>query len=160
MAVSLERQARNKVGHLNRVLGAMISIHQLIAREKDHVKLLKGICHQFIESRGYHDAWVALLDSRNKLRLVAQSGLGEFFPPIVERLKRGELTNCAQMALAVRKPVVCVDQSPVCDGCPTATPSTRGAWSWNRPSTAPATPTRQPSSISFPTGCSSFHSPI
>jgi PAS domain S-box-containing protein len=118
MAVSLERQARNKVGHLNRVLGAMISIHQLIAREKDHISLLKGICHQFTESRGYHDAWVALLDSRNKLRLVAQSGLGEFYSPVLERLKRGELTNCAKMALAEQRTVMCIEGSPVCDGCP------------------------------------------
>jgi PAS domain S-box-containing protein len=117
MVVSSERQARKKIEHLNRVLGAMISIHQLIARETDAVKLLKGICLQFIESRGYHDAWVALLDKQNRLKLVAQSGLGEYFPPIIERLKRGELTNCAQMALTVQEAVVCVDRASVCVGC-------------------------------------------
>jgi two-component system sensor histidine kinase DegS len=118
MDATRDKQSWKKVEHLNRVLNAMISIHQLIAREKDNIKLLQGVCQQFVDSRGYHDAWIALLDGSNKLKLVAQSGLGKFLPPVSERIKSGQLTNCLQMALSNPHAVLCVDRESVCVGCP------------------------------------------
>jgi len=90
------RQAEERIKHLNLVLYAIRSVNQLIAREKDRDRLLKGACDRLIETRGYYNAWIALLDESGGLVATAEAGLGEgAFLPLLERLKR-ELTACGR----------------------------------------------------------------
>jgi len=117
--VECERQqAEERVEHLNAVLRAIRNVNQLMTREKDRDSLLRGICDRLIETRGYHHVWIALLDDSGKLMACAESGMGEGFNPVLERLMRGELTACGRRAL--NQPDVVVIEDPVftCTDCP------------------------------------------
>jgi len=104
--------------HLNLVLRAIRNVNQLITREKDHDRLLQGACDTLVETRGYHNAWVVLLDEKGELVTAAEAGLGKDFSPVVEQLKHGELTECGRRALA--QPGVAVTEDPLstCADCP------------------------------------------
>jgi len=92
--------------------------NQLIVGERDRDHLIQRICDQVIETRGYHNARIVLLDERGRLVTTAESGLGEEFLPIVRKLERGEFTKCMEKAL--RQPGVVVTKEPhfACTECP------------------------------------------
>jgi PAS domain S-box-containing protein len=116
--ITERRRAEEKIEHLNLVLHAIRNVNQLITRERDRARLLQGACETLIATRGYHSAWVALLDDSEGLVTTAEAGLGEDFLPLVERLKRGGLTDCGQRALKQSGGVVTEDPSSTCTGCP------------------------------------------
>ncbi len=131
-------QAEAQVKHLNRVLRAIRNVNQLIVKEKDRARLIQGACDDLVETRGYHNAWIALVGNSASQSpqkagkadvegpvlstvegpLTAEAGLGETFAPLRERLQRGVLTDCGQRALA--QPGVVIIQDPVsaCPDCP------------------------------------------
>jgi len=104
--------------HLNRVIRAIRNVNQLIVREKNPERLIQGACDNLIETRGFFYAWIALLDENEKLTATAEAGLGEDFLTMAERLKRGELPECAKRALANPDVVVIKDPSSICLDCP------------------------------------------
>ena len=112
------KQAEERIRHLNTVLHAIRNVNQLITKEKDREKLLKGSCDNLVETRGYSNAWIALLDESGKLVAHAECGLGKSFLPMVERLKRGELTACGQRVLKQSEVVVTEDPVSTCTDCP------------------------------------------
>lgn len=114
------KRAEVRIEHLNAVLRAIRNVNQLITREKDRDRLLKAICHSLIETRGYSNAWIALTDESGALVTAVEAGLGEDFLPMLERLKRGELTECAQKTLRETEVVVVEDPYSICIGCPLA----------------------------------------
>ena len=122
------KQAEELIKHLNLVLRAIRGVNQLIIREKELDRLLQGVCDILIETRGYHNAWIALLGESGKFITSAEAGLGEDFLPMVERLKRGDLPACAQKALKQSETVVIEDPPSTCTDCPlTEKYSGRGA---------------------------------
>ena len=113
--------------HLNAGLRAVRNVSQLIAKEKDRDKLLKGVCESLIETRGCHSAWIALLDECGGLVTTAEAGLGKDFLPMVERLKRGDLVAClpvrqtgGRRVLRQSEVVVTKDRVSTCADCPLA----------------------------------------
>ena len=114
------KRAKKGIEHLNLVLRAIRKVNQLIVTEKDRNRLIKGICDNLIENRGYYNAWVALLDESGSLMTTAESGLGKKFLPMVEQLKRGKLTACAQRALVESAAVVTSEPASTCADCPLA----------------------------------------
>ncbi|MCL0058184.1 PAS domain S-box protein [Dehalococcoidia bacterium] len=60
--VTERKQAERRIEHLNLVLRAIRNVNQLITREKDRDRLLKGASETLIETRGYHHAWIAIFD--------------------------------------------------------------------------------------------------
>ena len=112
--------AEEKVEHLNLILSAIRNVRQLINREKDRDKLLKDICDSLVETRGYFNAWIALLDETGGLMTSAEAGLGKHFLPMVERLKSGELTDCGRRAMSQSEVLVTKDPSSSCANCPLA----------------------------------------
>jgi len=116
--LELERMQREKrIRHINAVLRAIYSVNRLITREKDQDKLLKGVCKGLIEAPGYYNAWIALLDKSGGLVATAEAGLGKDFLPMIERLKRGELTDCCQRAMRQSDIVVTKDPLSICADC-------------------------------------------
>jgi len=113
-------RAEEKIEHLNAVLRAIRNVNQLIARESDRDRLLQGACDNLIETRGYHNAWIALLDETGRLVTSAEAGLGDGFLPLIERLKRGELTTCGRRAMAQSEVEVTEDPFSACADCPLA----------------------------------------
>ena len=114
------KQAEAEMQRLNLVLRAIQSVNKLIIQEKDRKKLLKGICDSLVETRGYYNAWVALLSKSRKLTMAAEAGLGETFAPLVEQLKRGDLTSCAEATLVESGTFVTGDPASNCINCPLA----------------------------------------
>jgi PAS domain S-box-containing protein len=112
------RRMEERTKHLNLVLRAIRKVNQLITKEKDRDRLLKGVCSTLTETRGYYNAWIALFDGNGRLLDWAESGLGSDFLPLVELLKKGELPRCTQTTLG--QPGVVAIQDPVsaCGDCP------------------------------------------
>ena len=82
--------------------------------------MLQSACDNLVETRGYHSAWIALLDEAGGLMTTAEAGLGEPFLPLVEQLKRGGLTACGRRALSQPGAVVTEDPLSTCTDCPLA----------------------------------------
>jgi PAS domain S-box-containing protein len=115
--VTERKRAEERIEHLNLVLRAIRSVNQLIARERDRDRLLQGACDNLIETRGYHNAWIALIDETGGLVMTAEAGLGKEFLPVVEQLKRGELTDCARRALGQAGVLAIEDPLSTCTDC-------------------------------------------
>ena len=120
VAMLSERNAKaeNKFKHLNVMLRAIRKVNQLIIKEKDHRKLLKGACDNLVETRGYYTAWIALLDESGVLVTAAESGLGEKFSRLLEILKRGDLMKCCREALGRSSVLAIANPVDACDDCP------------------------------------------
>ncbi len=126
LEIAEHKRAEERVEHLNAVLRAIRNVNQLITRERDRDRLLQGACDNLIETRGYFNAWIALLDGSGGpvsdkvkgLVTTAEAGWGEDFLPLVEQLKRGEVPDCARRALR-QSGVVATEAPPfTCTGCP------------------------------------------
>jgi len=116
--VTERKHLEKRIKHLNRVLLAIRNVNQLITKEKDSDRLLQGACDSLIETRGYHSAWVAVLDESAKAVKTAEAGLGDAFLSLLQRLKRGKLPVCGQRALGQLEVVVTEDVLSACADCP------------------------------------------
>ncbi len=118
MDITERKRMEEQIQHLNLILQAIRNVSQLIAREKDRDRLLEGICESLTETRGYHSAWIALFDESGGYVTSAEAGLSRGFLPMMKRLKRGELPDCAQRALEQADIVVIDNLLSNCTGCP------------------------------------------
>ena len=65
--ITERKLAEAELEHLNLVLRAIRNVNQLITREKDRGRLVQRTCDLLIETRGYYNAWIALLDEKGRL---------------------------------------------------------------------------------------------
>jgi len=107
---------RERVDHLNLLLYAIRNVNQIIVKEKNREQLLSKACDQLVETRDYFSAWAAVLAPSKKLEFAVESGLGEAFAPILERLQRGEIPACAREAMDSPEVVVIPDPEGDCTG--------------------------------------------
>jgi len=114
------RWARERIAHLNAVLRAIRNVNQLITHETDRDRLLNRACELLVETPGYGDAWIVLLDAAGGVVTTAGAGLGDAFEQIADRLRRGELPACVRRATAQTGVVAVEDPSVTCAGCPLA----------------------------------------
>ena len=113
-------KAQAKTAHLNAVLRAIRNVNQLMVKEDDQDRMIERACKLLIETRGYHSAWIALVDEDRGFLTAAEAGLGESFAPVVEMLKRGESTRCGKRAIEQSGIVVVDDVAAECADCPIA----------------------------------------
>ena len=116
--ITERKRAEVYIQHINTVLRAVRNINQLITRERDTQKLIRRSCELLTEGRGYYNAWIALFDESGKLARHAESGLGEGFLSMVEKMRRGELTECTRKALGQPEVVPTEDPTSTCIDCP------------------------------------------
>jgi PAS domain S-box-containing protein len=109
---------KSRAERLNLVLRSIRNVNQLLVKEKDRAKLIQGICDIFINNRGYHNAWIILLDETGRPVLTAEAGLGRKFSLIAEQLKRSAMTQCARAALCQSGVVLTEDPVSDCIDCP------------------------------------------
>ena len=119
-SASEDQRQEELIRHLTLVLSAIQNVNKLIIKEKDRGRLIKGICENLIETRGYYNAWIALLDESGILETVAEAGLGDEFQLMDRMLKRGELTICARKTLEQPGVLVITDPKSNCLDCPLA----------------------------------------
>jgi len=109
-----------RIEHLNAVLRAIRNVNQLITKEKDSDKLIKGVCKSLVETRSYPNSWIVLLDKSGEFVASAEAGLGKDFEPKLKQLKRSDLNECGRSALKQFDVVVIKDPSSACGDCPLA----------------------------------------
>lgn len=114
------KKNQEETERINLVLRAIRNVYQLLVRERNRDKLLKGICQQLVKNRGYYNTWIAIFDEEKELVTSAQAGLVKNFLPLMKLLKRGELTDCAQTALSQPNIVITEDPTSTCTDCPLA----------------------------------------
>ncbi len=116
-----KREADARIDHLNAVLRAIRNVNQVIARERDRDRLLQSICDSLVETRGYHYAWIVLLDGERRWLAGAQAGIGESeFGRLQARLRAGETVACLEQALSSEGVVRMERSRPSCQPCPLA----------------------------------------
>ena len=112
------KQMEEHITRLNAMLRTLRTISELIVREKDRDQLLKGICEKLIETEGYHNVWIALMDAPGNFVSAAQAGLSDEFSTVIEKLKQGEFMKCARRAFTHPGITVTKNPSETCSGCP------------------------------------------
>jgi len=120
VSVTKARKEEEKLQRLNLVLRTVRSVDQVILEERDRDRLIKSVCNSLVKTRGYYNAWIALLDKAGHFTTFAEDELGEGFLALTEQLKNGRLTSCAESALAQPSAVVINDPSSSCTDCPLA----------------------------------------
>jgi len=118
--ITERKQTEERIKHLNLVLHAIRKVNQLIVKEKNRERLLKGVCNNFIKTRGYYHTRIVLLDEGRKINTYTEAGLGKDFLPLVELLKKGEMTPCGRLALKQEDVVIIKDPASACPDCPLA----------------------------------------
>jgi PAS domain S-box-containing protein len=118
--ITERKRTEKELKHLNLMLLAVRNINQLIAWEKDRDTLMDSTCNFLNETIGNCGVWIALLDDAGKVWMHTESGLNKDFRPMAERLKRGELPDCADKALSQSDVVVIQDTATTCGDCPLA----------------------------------------
>lgn len=111
------KREQERAQHLNPLLRAIRNVSQLIAREKDRDRLIRGACKCLSEAHGFISTWILLLDESGKLTTSAEAGLGENFPPLVNRAGGGQWNHCAQRVLSQTGAYVIEEQASVCGDC-------------------------------------------
>ncbi len=122
LATSIDITERKKAGekleHLNAILRAIRNVNQLITQEKDQGRLLQESCRNLVETRGYFNAWIALLDSEHKLSAFYSAGLGNKAQVIKKHLKNGLRLDCLAEIQEGRHILVVDDPYTRCTLCP------------------------------------------
>ncbi|HID73852.1 MAG TPA: PAS domain S-box protein [Thermoplasmata archaeon] len=112
-------RAERALEHRNLVLRAIRNVNQLIIREKNRDHLITSVC-EILASMGYHGAWIGLIDPEGSLQAAAESGMGDAFSTLVERMRGGEIPSCASRALETGDAVEIEDPAVECGDCPVA----------------------------------------
>jgi PAS domain S-box-containing protein len=115
------KRAEERIQHLNTLLRAIRNVSQLIAREKNHERLIRGACKCLSKARGYHIICIFLLDESRKLIFAAEAGVGKDFQLLLERANRGDWNFCTKKALSRTGVLVIDDPVSTCGDCPIAT---------------------------------------
>ncbi len=116
--VTARVRAEERINHLNRVLRAIRNVNQLIVQEKDPRRLIQRACDSLVETRGYYNAWIALVSQAGELQ--AAAGTSREFPALRERLADGETVHCIRLALTQENVQVITDPVAICADCPLA----------------------------------------
>lgn len=117
ITMTKRKKVERKMVHLNAVLRAISNVNQLIIKEKDPNRLLQGICDNLIETKGYYYVWIALMDESGIFVTSAQAGLGERLSSMLDRLKSGQIVNCAREALAKSHIIITDNIRDICGEC-------------------------------------------
>ena len=115
--IEQKERAEKRISYLNSLLLAIRNINQIIVREKDPIRMIKGACENLVNTRGFQSTWIALFGESGHFVAGEQGGLAKDFSYIVEQLKRGTMTYCTQVALNRAGVNYINDPSSVCPAC-------------------------------------------
>ena len=116
--IAQRNQEKDKISHLNAVLGSIRDVSRLIIKEKNPQSLIKGVCASLIEKRGFHNAWIVLINDRQQITASAEAGLGVDFQKIRKRIEDGRMPRCCHMVFNENRFLVIKNPSGECINCP------------------------------------------
>lgn len=109
--------AEERVEHLNLILKAIRNINLLIINETDIQKLIDGAVKDLVETRGFRNAWILLLDIDGEFKTAFDSGTGEDLQPLMNHLSSGGKTPCLEKSLKTKKTWISDSVNTVCNEC-------------------------------------------
>jgi signal transduction histidine kinase len=112
------QKAHERLQHINHILRATRKINRLITNVENPSELISGACKILVQTRGYQNAWIALLDDRGCLQTLAGEGMGEGFPRLQQKLRKGEQVHCQHIALNQPGVHAITDTYKTCSNCP------------------------------------------
>ena len=101
--------------HLNKVLLAIRNVNQLITKEKDRNRLLDSVCSLLIETKGYFNVWICLLENGKPVEPFFHAGFNGGFGPMTDMLLAGELPVCVRRALQADTIQITHDPEETCN---------------------------------------------
>lgn len=105
--------------YLHNVLKAIRSVDQLIIKENDPSRLIQKACEELIDTMGYYNAWIVLLDEHSRnMTLTGSAGFNGNSKELQKTLNQGSLPSCVQRALEKRELIVINDPKNTCTDCP------------------------------------------
>ncbi len=114
------QKSQERTLHLNAVLKAYNLVNQIIFNAREIKILLEEICQALISTRGYHAAWIILLDTKQNVTNWAQAGLNDEFPSLLACFQDDKIPLNALKILSLRQMQVITDPENQCRGCPLA----------------------------------------
>jgi PAS domain S-box-containing protein len=107
-----------RLDHLNRLLLSIRNVNQLITKETDTRELLDKTCSLLIETSGYQQAWIVLLEDGKPKDPYFHAGFSGTFAPMTDFLNGGTIPDCAAAVLKEGKIQTQVQDSAACGNCP------------------------------------------
>lgn len=101
----------------NTVLRAACSIGHLTFRYADEEDLVREVCAALTESRGYFNAWIALLDEAKRFVKLRVAVPDKGFAELIRGMHNGKWPPCMQRALESPEVVTIVSPPSSCNGC-------------------------------------------
>lgn len=114
------KQAEEKEGRLIAILKAIRNVNKLVLQEKDRKTLIKKVCENFVKTRGFQIAWIALFDEKNKLTHFEGDGLGNSFYLLKDDLSHNYFPQCVKNVLRKDDIVLIKNVSEECSDCQVA----------------------------------------
>jgi len=109
---------KERIKHLNAVLHSIREVNRLIIQGKDRKSLIRSVCESLVRNRGYHNAWIILLDENFTILESAEAGLGGDLKLILDRIRKGDLTFCCRKVLTESGFLAVDDPFTECISCP------------------------------------------
>ncbi|MBM9616889.1 PAS domain S-box protein [Desulfobulbus rhabdoformis] len=107
--------------HVKQVLLAIRKVNRLIVSSTDPESLIEQVCESLIETMGYYNAWIALVDaSGTSVTATASAGFNGGFAALEKKLARGEFADCQFSALPNDSLRVITAPYTECKNCPLA----------------------------------------
>jgi PAS domain S-box-containing protein len=116
--ITRKKKSEQKIRHLNQVLRAIRNVNQLIIKEEDRNKLIQKACNILVKTRGYQDAWIALLDEKQNYLTSAEAGLEQAFLPLKKLIQNGQYPRCVRKSLDQKEIVITKNTTEECQNCP------------------------------------------
>ena len=112
-------RAHERISRLDVILKSVRNVHQVIAKETDREKLVRGVCDNLIDNRGYLSSLIVLFDDKGGLLLMADAGMNETsqLSQLREQIMNGELPHCIDIANAKHGVAIIDDVYSECGDC-------------------------------------------
>jgi K+-sensing histidine kinase KdpD len=110
---------QERITRLDLILKSIRSANQVLAKETDRERLIRGVSDNLVKNRGYLSALIVLFGEKNKISLIADSRIDE--TPLTSILKdqimKGNLPHCVAIATENHDVVIIDDVYSECGAC-------------------------------------------
>ncbi len=118
--INERKAAEERIIHLNQVLRAIRNVNHLITVERSREALLQGICNNLVETRGYQDVLIVLIDIAGAFETSAYGGFGLHATMFTDEFEKARTSPCVAKSLDERKVWVSDPERALCIHCPMA----------------------------------------